>query len=55
MYELLACLIEICDWSCPESKKTKYDSAASSSNQIPVVIAQPIMIRNENNINKKHR
>ena len=55
MYELLGCLIEICDRACPEPKNTTYDRVARYSDQIPVVIAQPIMVREDDNVNKKYR
>ncbi len=55
MYELLACLIEICDGACPEPKNTEYDRVVRPSDQIPVVIAQPVMVREDDNVYKKNR
>ena len=55
MYELLACFIEICDAACPEPKNTEYDRVARPQEQIPVVIAQPVMVREEDNVNKKYK
>lgn len=55
MYDLLFCLVELCE-SCPGPKEKEYGRVPPHSEQIPVVIAQPIsMVREDDNVNKKYR